>query len=1074
MGVVAASLAALLVAAAAPAAGAATSGASAHCHFSGPWQYRNLSGCSYAGRRLSHIDATGAIFTGSTFTGSTMRHTVLIDAHLGSTVTGGIAGVPAFGGSTSTYQIVNGYFVGSNSSLSGADLRNANLNSTFLDQARLTGARFAGASFFSAVLNTEHFDTTQLQGVALNHAHLTAVTAPAGTDLSSSQFSHATLTRSAFPHARLVGATLTYATLDTVDLAGADFYGHASFERQKPGSAPIPTADLMQARFTGSNLAHANLIDADLVDARFSHTDLSGADLSHANATGASFVDSRLVGAAWGGATLFGATFVGADLAGADLATADLAGATFVHSDLRGAHLPPATALAGTRFVDSICPSGARSADAPGGCAAPTTASRAAVKSAPPACPTAAPSPGSSPNPDYEGCVFANVNWAHCDASGSATGATPDFSGAVFLNSDLSGCNLAFDLFTGATFINTSLAGTELSYTSFFDATIRNSSMHHADLNDATFAGATITGSDLSGDYISGWTAHPGDPVGVSFARSYLGGDDLNGVSLQGRSTTFDRSSIVSTTFIGSTITGGVGFRHATLVRAVIRRADLEGDAFTAATIYAASSLLDVRVGGSSFTAARIEDVRSSGISDSVAGRGLAPSLPVGWAIVDQHLVGPKASLNAIRLVGADLTRVDLTDASLAGAQLFGARLGGVQLTGADLAGARLGFADLSSSSLIDADLQHANLLGANLAGADLAGANLDGTILDRARFTGVTGEPFVHFHHTICPDGTNSDNDGGTCVGHTNPPPASLAQQGANRATLTPAQSAGYHAQLAMSGAAGATSYTVTTPCTALVVTATGQVRVASGELAAGDYVVAGTATDAAHALGGWAFTLEVVPGALTQRTEVSRTVATTASGAGFSAQIGVAGATGPVSFETTSTVGHLAVSTSGEVTTAGGPLAAGTYRVFGTDVDALGDTGAWTYTLVVSPAALTQQTPPSITVDPDDTGTSFRYPIAVNGAVGAPSFAVSSPDPHLAVSAQGVVSTVAGPLATGTYTVSGTVTDALGDTGTWTFTLVVVSTDPDARIATSPGAAHVVAAQGAPVLRARRAGTT
>ena len=73
MGVVAASLAALLVAAASPAAGAAASGASAHCHFSGPWQYRNLSGCSYAGRRLSHIDATGAIFTGSTFTGSTMR-----------------------------------------------------------------------------------------------------------------------------------------------------------------------------------------------------------------------------------------------------------------------------------------------------------------------------------------------------------------------------------------------------------------------------------------------------------------------------------------------------------------------------------------------------------------------------------------------------------------------------------------------------------------------------------------------------------------------------------------------------------------------------------------------------------------------------------------------------------------------------------------------------------------------------------------------------------------------------------------------------------------------------------------
>jgi hypothetical protein len=45
-----------------------------------------------------------------------------------------------------------------------------------------------------------------------------------------------------------------------------------------------------------------------------------------------------------------------------------------------------------------------------------------------------------------------------------------------------------------------------------------------------------------------------------------------------------------------------------------------------------------------------------------------------------------------------------------------------------------------------------ANLSGANLNGADVTGA---GALL------GVT------YSNTTCPDGTDSDNDDGTCVGH-------------------------------------------------------------------------------------------------------------------------------------------------------------------------------------------------------------------------------------------------------------------------------------------------------------------
>ena len=54
-----------------------------------------------------------------------------------------------------------------------------------------------------------------------------------------------------------------------------------------------------------------------------------------------------------------------------------------------------------------------------------------------------------------------------------------------------------------------------------------------------------------------------------------------------------------------------------------------------------------------------------------------------------------------------------------------------------------------------------ANLKGANLSGANLSGANLSGANLTGANLSDVT------WGNTTCPDGTNSDNDGGTCLGH-------------------------------------------------------------------------------------------------------------------------------------------------------------------------------------------------------------------------------------------------------------------------------------------------------------------
>lgn len=69
----------------------------------------------------------------------------------------------------------------------------------------------------------------------------------------------------------------------------------------------------------------------------------------------------------------------------------------------------------------------------------------------------------------------------------------------------------------------------------------------------------------------------------------------------------------------------------------------------------------------------------------------------------------------------------------------------------AKLVNARLAGADLRDANLVNAELDHADLSGADLSGADLTGASITGVI-----WKGAT-----------CPDGSRSDDVGGTCAGH-------------------------------------------------------------------------------------------------------------------------------------------------------------------------------------------------------------------------------------------------------------------------------------------------------------------
>ncbi len=162
----------------------------------------------------------------------------------------------------------------------------------------------------------------------------------------------------------------------------------------------------------------------------------------------------------------------------------------------------------------------------------------------------------------------------------------------------------------------------------------------------------------------------------------------------------------------------------------------------------------------------------SSGTVTELAGS--PTSLPTGAAPAGVVVIGAKlqgsnlqgadlqgAGLQGVDLRGANLQRADGSGANFAGADLQGANVQRgtfmhASFAGASLQGANLQGDDLTGASLADANLTGANLQGANLTDATLAGATVAGANLQK-----------VTWSNTTCPDGSNSNADGGTCQSH-------------------------------------------------------------------------------------------------------------------------------------------------------------------------------------------------------------------------------------------------------------------------------------------------------------------
>jgi len=159
----------------------------------------------------------------------------------------------------------------------------------------------------------------------------------------------------------------------------------------------------------------------------------------------------------------------------------------------------------------------------------------------------------------------------------------------------------------------------------------------------------------------------------------------------------------------------------------------------------------------------------------SLAGASLTGSNLTNAVFVQANLTD--ANLSSSNLTGANLTGANLTGANLAGSNLKGANfttaiLAGASLTGASLTSAVLIQANLTGANLSSSNLAGANLTGSDLAGASLAGGDLKGANLTTANLKGATQLNTatltgVIWSTTTCPDGTVSNQDGGSCAGH-------------------------------------------------------------------------------------------------------------------------------------------------------------------------------------------------------------------------------------------------------------------------------------------------------------------
>ncbi len=259
------------------------------------------------------------------------------------------------------------------------------------------------------------------------------------------------------------------------------------------------------------------------------------------------------------------------------------------------------------------------------------------------------------------------------------------------------------------------MVGANISNASLVYADLRGRDLHGASLNGAIINGTDFTGANLSGATIGGGS-----------------GAGSQGVITPTAIGTVFQNADLSNSFISGGVSIDANFNGANFTNA-----HLNSKIFGTSDIFSLSN--------STFQNANFHNATIATTDDSP---GDMPQLFGGnfqGAILDGTTI-------SMIFVGSGFHGVDFRPALLQpSSALRGSRLASVNFSGLTLTGI----------TILGGDAGPSVVTGANFSGSHFVNANVSGTDFSAATLTGAT------WAGTICPDGTNSDDNGNTCLGH-------------------------------------------------------------------------------------------------------------------------------------------------------------------------------------------------------------------------------------------------------------------------------------------------------------------
>lgn len=445
----------------------------------------NLTGATVTSAETFDIDLTDATLTNADFSGSNLASDALtganlVGADLGNTdlvavTSGSVTGTPAV--LPAKFEIVAGFLIGPNVSLSSADLTGADLSNLDLFGVDLRNATLTGANLTDADLTESRISDAAIGMANLTGANLTEIQSGGVTGAGASLPVNWQLVEGYLigPTALVWNAFLPGVSLAGADVAGTDFKGSnlagADFAGADLTGAKLD-ATLTNADFTGATLTNAALDGGNLTGAQLPGDDLSTATVTGANLTNVDLADADLESVSFDddlghGLSLTGADLENANLTDADLGHVDASNADFKNANLSGANLfelvVSGANLAGTTLTGVSSPVAGTPSALPGGWQLIRVAPSFEADSAYLA----------GPGADLEGARLHGVEASRVDLTGA------DLRGADLAATDLSHANLSSADLGGAVFTN-------------------RLSKKHTNLTDANLAHATLLRSDLS------------------------------------------------------------------------------------------------------------------------------------------------------------------------------------------------------------------------------------------------------------------------------------------------------------------------------------------------------------------------------------------------------------------------------------------------------------------------------------------------------------------------------------------------------------------------------------------------